>query len=548
MRRLCLLASLVTACPELELSADLEGPRVFASSLPRPRNVEVATMPAIFVDFSEAIDRPSVRVALVAWEEQGSCTFTPRCPAEGTSCERGRCMRDPLSTAAIGKLKDGPLEESVALDAVLSDSPIGPGSRLSITPRRALGAYTRHSLLVFARDLSGAPLVDADGVVSVWRRDLVTAGEGSGGPEARLVAPAPGTEEVPPNLAQVATQFARPVVLDPAATLFLEAADGTQVALIDPVPCAGWVPGLCLRWTPGGPVLSDMAYRTGGGTLRDRLWQAAVEPAEVSWFRTAAAPDTTAPHIADAVLMASGPCLYARLTAEEPLELSLHNADGSDAAVAGPGVVSLALRSSATTAILLAEDLAGNQSTRTLETAPGIGLVIPLGISEILANPRGREPAQEMIELVDLRDAGAPMLWSGLVLADLSAHDVAAALAQGAQPGDALPDILMRPGERIIVVAAGYDPGEGSDPAPEPGTQLVRVDASLGAGGLKNVGEPVTLYQADTATIVASYDNYIDTGATAHAGRSVVADPHACDLARAWVSHPGGGSSPGAAP
>ncbi|HEY0134318.1 MAG TPA: hypothetical protein VGB85_09570 [Nannocystis sp.] len=555
MRTIALGLILCSTCADLELHADLEGPRVFASSLPRPRNVEVATMPEIFVDFSEAIDPASLRVALVAWEERGSCSFTPVCAAEGTTCERGRCMTSPLTTAAVAKLEEAPPEHAIPLAApVLTDSPVGPGTRVTITPRRALQAYARHSLLVFARDLSGAPLVDDDGVASVWRRDLVTAGAGSGGPEALLVTPPSGSGEVPPNLAHVATQFARPVEPDPQATLALEAEDGSRVMLVDPTPCAGWVPGLCLRWTAASPVLPDMAYRPAGGTLRDVLGLAAVSPAESTWFVTASAPDLDPPQLADATLITRGPCTYAHLTASEPLQLRLTIGEGSDEAVAGPGSVALALRSRQASATLRAEDLAGNASERLLQQAvPGDSLVeIPaLGLAEILANPRGPEPAQEFVEIVDLRGDGPALTHTDLFLADLSAADVATALAASDRPGDALPPFTTRPGERALIVAAAYDPGEGSDVAPIPGTALIRVDASLGAGGLKNAGEPVTLYHAPAlgpAVIVASHGNYIATEAPGHAGRSVVADPRACDLARAWASHPDGAASPGAAP
>jgi len=551
MRRISVCLLLCT-CVDLELRADLEGPRVFASSLPRPRNVEVATMPAIFVDFSEAIDPAALRVALVPWEERGSCTFTPICAAEGTSCERGRCMRDPLTATAIAKLRDGPLADSVALTPVLEDSPIAPGTRVTITPRRALEPYARHSLLVFARDRSGAPLVDDDGVAGVWRRDLVTAGPGSGGPEAWLVTPPPGAMQVPQNLAAVATQFARPVALEPGATLTLAAEDGSSVTLIDPAPCPGWVPGLCLRWTLAEPVLPNMAYRPAGGTLRDLLGRSAVPPAEATWFITAAAPDLDPPSLADAILTSVGPCTYASLTATEPLQLRLTIDESSDEVVAGPGPVALALRTPGTTANLRAEDLAGNHAERVLEAVPGDSLTIPaLGLAEVLANPRGPEPAQEFVELVDLRSEGGIYTHTDLYLADLSPAAVLMALATHEHPGDPLPPFATRAGERVLIVASSFDASEGSDVAPLPGTALIRVDASLGAGGLKNAGEPVTLYFAPPDAppgIIASYGNHIATDAPAHAGRSVVADPRACDLARAWASHPDGAASPGAAP
>lgn len=557
--RIGLASSLLCGCLDLELHADLAGPRVLASTLSRPRNVEVPVLPAITIDLSEPVDPASVRVALVPWEEVGRCDLTPVCAAEDSRCERGRCQRDPLTAADLKRLTDAAPDGAVPLHApVLEDSPAGPATRLVVAPRRALQPRARHSLVLVLRDRSGAPLVDDDGLAGVWRRDLVTADEGSAGPEARLVAPPSGATGVPPNLARVATEFARPVALEPGAELTLAAADGGVVRLVDPEPCPGWVPGLCLRWRPEGQVVSDMSYRPGGGTLRDMLGRPAVPPAALTWFQAAGEPDLAAPALADAELRAVGPCLHASFTASEPVQATLTLAGRSDAAAGGPGPVHLALRlagptpGAPVTATLRVEDLAGNASERALvavlEDSPELP---PLGLAELLANPRGAEPAQEFVELADLRSDGPPRAWSGLVLADLSVDALRLALAEGDLPGDPLPTFSTRPGERVLVVAAGYDPADGADPAPAPGTALVRVDASLGAGGLKNAGEPLALYavvDGGEPTLISSYGNYIATGAAAHAGRSVVADPAACDLARAWISHPAGTSSPGAAP
>ena len=440
MRVAIVLGLLLVGCVEQALDADLEGPRVVGSSLPRPRNVEAPTWPEITVDFSEAIDAASVRVALVAWEEVGRCEFTPRCAAAGASCERGRCMRDPLSASAVTKLIDGSIAGGVPVDVEVAErSAVGPGARVTVRPQRALQARARHSFLLFARDASGAPLVDEAGGVAVWRRDLVTADEGSGGPEARLAVPPAGAVEVPPNLARVATWFASPVAIEAAATLELEAEDGSTVALVDPEPCPGWVPGLCLRWRPGAPVRSDMAYRPGGGSLRDLLGRPAVAPAEPELFVTAVAPDLTAPELAGATVASLGPCVYARLVAQEPLQLRLTIGAAQDEAVAGPGAVTLGLRladigaapGTVATATLRAEDLAGNTRELAIEAVLGDSQAPPappLGLAEILANPRGPEPGQEFVELVDLRDEGPAQLWEGLVLADHGA------------PGEALPD------------------------------------------------------------------------------------------------------------
>lgn len=526
--------------------ADLEGPRVFASSLPRARNVEVVTWPEITVDFSETIDAGSLRVALVAWEEVGRCEFTPRCVEDAASCERGRCMVDPLSAAEVKQVMTGALAEGVAVAVeVAQDGPIGPGARVTVRPRRALREHTRYSLLVFVRDASGAPLVDEFGAAAVWRRELVTGDEGSGGPEARLAVPPSGAGEVPPNLARVSTEFSRPVAIDAAATLELEAEDGSRVMLVDPEACPGWVPGLCVRWRPAGAVLADMAYRPGGGTLRDGFGRAAVAPAEASWFTTAAAADAEAPVLTTARAERLGPCVYVRLTTDEPLQLRMTIMGLVDEAVAGPGAAVLGVRvAGGGTVVLRAEDLAGNAVERALVVMNEEDMEAPsLGLGEILANPRGPEPQQEFVELVDLRSEGAPRSWSGLVLADRGAAAITG------DEGDGLPEFTTRPGERVLVVASGYDADEGSDVAPVAGTTLVRVDGSLGAGGLKNAGEPVSLYfrpGEGAPVIVASYGDHVDSGAAAHAGRSVVADPASCDLARAWRSEPSGAASPGA--
>lgn len=552
------LSLLVCGCLDLELHADLEGPRVLASSLPRPRNLEVPVWPRIELELSEAIDPGSVRVALVPWEEVGRCEFTPVCPVEGSSCERGRCMRDPLSQAEVGRLTgEEPLEGGVALqEPVLGDSHAGPATRLTIAPRRALQPRARHSLLVFLRDRSGAAIVDDEGLAGVWRRELVTADEGSAGPEARLVRPLPDATGVPPNLARIDTAFARPVVLAVDARLALEAGDGAVLELVAPEPCPGWVPGLCLRWRVEGQVLADMSYRPGGGTLQDLLGRPAVPPATPTVFTTAAAPDSAAPVLADAALRVLGPCVYARFTASEPVQARLTIAGQGDEAAGGPGVITLALRlaspgspGAALTAKLAVEDLAGNLAERALEAVLGDSSGPPLGLTEVLANPRGSEPAQEFVELADLRTGGAAQAWSGLWLADLPVEAAQLAWAAGEAPGDPLPAFTTRPGERVLVVASGYDPGDGADPPPAAGTTLVRLDGSIAAGGLKNAGEPLVLYfrpDAGPPVIVASYGNYIATDAAAHAGRSVVADPVACDLRRAWSSQPAGAASPGA--
>lgn len=555
MRRLLALL-LPCACIDLELSADLEGPRVVGGSLAAPRTVEVPVRAALFVEFSEPIDPATVVVAVVPWTEVGACALTPNCGDPEATCERGRCQKDPIKPADLARMIDGEPPAGSPIGHVLEDTPATPSARLRITPTRALMAHARHSLLVFARDRSGAPLVDTDRVPAAWRRDLVTAGEGSSGPEARLVSPPDGADQVPPNLAHVDTAFARPVALDEAATLQL-AGDAGDATLVDPSPCPGWVPGLCLRWRPDPPLRAGASYRAAGGSLRDLLGAPAVPAAAATGFTTAAAADERPPDLAPTFAV-RGPCLYAALDADEPLALELSVGAATDLAVTGGGPVTLGLRldravGDELAGRLVATDLAGNRRAldfeATIDASHPAGRP-PLGLAEILTDPRGAEPRQEFVELADPRGDGEPAAWTDLRLADLAWPVVAAAVAAGEPPpGDPIPAFALRPGERALVVADGYDPNDGADPPPAPGTPLLRIGGSIGDGGLKNAGEPLTLYAwsgAGPPALIASYGLHV--AADDHAGRSVVADPAACDLPRAWAAHPFGAASPGVAP
>jgi hypothetical protein len=98
----------IGGCMEPPWSVDLEGPRVVRASVRGPRAIEVAVREKIVVELSEALDPATVRagrVVLVPWEEVGSCAWTPSC-ARG-SCERGRCMTDPLTEGDLKAIDRG---------------------------------------------------------------------------------------------------------------------------------------------------------------------------------------------------------------------------------------------------------------------------------------------------------------------------------------------------------------------------------------------------------------------------------------------------------
>lgn len=549
--RILLALAFTPSCIDFVLDADLHGPRIVATDLPGPRALEVPVAGPWQLEFSEPLDPAHLRVALLAWPSVGACELTPACD-EGT-CERGRCQSDPIVDADLRTLERGdPLEGAIELSSVLEDMPDSTGTKVHLTPRRPLAAHARHTLLVFARDRRGAPLVDDDGEAAVWRRDLVTAGAGSSGPAPRLVSPPPGSDRVPTDLARVDTAFPRPVAATAGATLVLRGDDHSLRELRDPVVCAGWVPGLCLSWRTAEPLAPGVVYELDGGTLHDRAGRVVVRPREPAAFRTGPGPDPAPPDLAGLSFALVGRCLHARLRAAEPLRLRL--AVGAQArefvVPAGPVDVGLRLAGPAGTAVvaeLQAWDLAGRSATRSSEHVLGDSFdpaAPPLALAELLANPAGPEPAQEFVELADLRAAGEPLAIAGLRLVDGPAG------ALDLEGGDPLPPFTSSPGQRHLVVPAAYDPAQGEDPGPPAGASLIRVDASLASGGLKNSpGEALSLvYGAGPNGPVEldSYGGWHDPGDLA--GRSLARDPGGCDTPAAWAPHPGGRANPGLGP
>ena len=101
-------------------------------------------------------------------------------------------------------------------------------------------------------------------------------------------------------------------------------------------------------------------------------------------------------------------------------------------------------------------------------------------LSEVRADPLGREPTQEYVELLNEDDHAIDL--AGFHLADGLDRE-----------GDLLPSFVLSPGARILIVANAFDPDEESDGPIPPGAALLRIGTSLGDGGLTNSGEPLAL-------------------------------------------------------
>jgi hypothetical protein len=249
--------------------------------------------------------------------------------------------------------------------------------------------------------------------------------------------------------------------------------------------------------------------------------------------------------------------VLASLVTGEALVLTLEVGDNTQS-LEGSGVVEAGLRvddpairpGDEVTVRVHVVDLAGNSAAAEESVVAGASfdpLVPTLVLTEVLANPLGPEPDQEFVELANL---GPAVDIDGLWLADRPWTEITAELSGGSDPpGDRVPAFALEKSELAVLVGSGYTLGLGKDPDPAPAAELILLDSSLAEGGLKNAGEPLTLYRADPPALVATYGNHVDTGSSSHGGISVtLGDPRACDLAQHWGSHPLGTSSPGALP
>jgi hypothetical protein len=109
-------------------------------------------------------------------------------------------------------------------------------------------------------------------------------------------------------------------------------------------------------------------------------------------------------------------------------------------------------------------------------------------INEVMANPRGPEPAEEWIELTNAGAAAAEM--RGWKLRDQS----------GAVE---IPPLILEPSAIVLLVRRDFEGGVSGDVPPAPDTALVRLP-SLGKNGLSNAGEPLLLLD-DNDVVVSSF-------------------------------------------
>jgi hypothetical protein len=424
-------------------------------------------------------------------------------PALGIHLLHGAPDDALLADLATAPLRSDTLARAVPVDLVAH------ADALEITPREALPPGAAYTLAVvgWLADAQGARAL---GVPRAFGLRVSTSPDDGA---ARIASwPPEGAPAVGPNLPLLATSFDGRVI-GAADAIFLADEAGLPVpATTRDIPCEGlgWRGAHCVAVLPHAALLGGARYAlVAGEGLRDATG-AAITPTR-AWFTTSATPDATLPEpFADIAcapdeIALDGSCALVddrsvtlRLRTAEAVRasLSLAAAERHETFDLAPrGDVRLALRSlvpdAVHDAVLRLTDTAGLVVERAFEiaTRPPLATV---AITEIRADPRGSEPRQEYVEVINF--GPVPVDLQGFSLTD-----------RADAPGDLVArSFVLPPGARALLVAEGFDPEDDADDAPAPGVPLLRLDGSLGSGGLANGGEPLFLRDAEGQRISAA--------------------------------------------
>lgn len=309
--------------------------------------------------------------------------------------------------------------------------------------------------------------------------------------------PAHGTAGVPTNLALIGLRFETPVSgLDSGGQLLGENGSITALAA-RAVDCVelGWANGFCIQLTPAGSLAADTSYRLQitSQVLDPQQTPLSLTPVD---FRTGPGPQTSAPHflmppclvdeavVPPACVIAEDHRLTVQLRSSQPQRLWLIADHTTAVQITSRGEAALALNdlsaNTAVTASLRGVDLAGNEQLSVLQmtTAPELAT---LSITEVRADPRGPEPAQEFVEVLNFGNLELSL--KGFAVC--TGADGRCVRINDGQP--------VPPGGRILLVSDAFDPDNTEDDRVPQGVPLLRVGSSLNSGGLSNQGEALYL-------------------------------------------------------
>jgi hypothetical protein len=308
--------------------------------------------------------------------------------------------------------------------------------------------------------------------------------------------PADETAGVPIALPMAAIAFDGAIALDPDAVR-IERSETPVAAALETVSCEslGFDAAVCVAVYPAEPLAPSAPHHL---VFDHRITDATGAPIGPfrSAFATGEAIEWSSPDVIAATCgldeeAAEHACLFSddrsvsiAARAAGPMRFFVEAGARRDAAVAPRGEAVLALDGFVpgedVPLVLRAIDLAGIEQRFDLAIATKSELAT-LSIAEVRSDPRGPEPGQEYVEILNYGTAAIDL--QGFSLADRADRE-----------GDAIAErLVLAAGARLLIVPSGFVPDAETDPAVPPGVLLGRVDGSLGSAGISNSGEPLYL-------------------------------------------------------
>ncbi len=398
--------------------------------------------------------------------------------------------------ALIADLTSAPLRASTSTRIIECDLSI-EDTKIELRPRAPLvaGAHLVIAIGAWARDPMGRRLQIP------FVQPLRVAEDTSAGAHAIETWPADGATSIGAAISLMGVRFdGRITGIEDG--LWVEESSGHRVpGVARSAPCdeIGWEGHHCAVVIPSRSLAAGTVHLIRSDErLRDAT--GAVVPPLLVGFMTSPEPDDEAPGFlvtpcAIDELSTEGGCILLddmrvsiRVRATEPVRIRFEAAGHLARAIAPRGEATLEISSLPSdtpfVAQLVVVDAVGHERLITfdLRTMPPLPLV---SITEVRADPIGAEPRQEYVEVWNA--SAEPIDLAGFALSD-SPNTI----------GDVISDSYrLAPGVRALLVPDNFDPedrGPQHRDAPiPPGLMLIRLDRSLGAGGLSNSGEPLFL-------------------------------------------------------
>lgn len=431
---------------------------------------------------------------------------------DGHSWPLDRAPRRPLlelevnRAAVLPEEPDAFLFEDLPLDALSDDlarAPLlvahqrrvvpteivrGP-NHVTLTPREPLVPGARYVVA-----LAGWAVAEDGATFDPFAAPIVVVDEG-GGATPTASWPPDGAAGVPPELELAVVRFDDEL----SGSVRLEGPDGVATTQTERVPCdaLGWSDGTCvvIRWDgllrPGSryalTVGRDALDRTGAMLEPWRATFTTGQPGGVGFGFVPIVCELDEIAIGPLCVLADDVSVRVRAQVDRPVRAFLLGPIGSDRVVAPRGELALELVGLTPDATIEPElrlvGLDGSTHVERLSlhtTEP----LATLTIAEVNADPRGPEPRQEWVELLNFGPVDTSL--EGIALSD-----------RADRVGDVVSAPLVLPaGARALLVADGFDPLHPNDPRVPDGVMLVRIGTSLASGGLSNSGEPLFLRDA----------------------------------------------------